>query len=57
MDLSTISAATPQAQVKVEVSMAILDKTLESARLNAANVLEMLPAAKPAEGTGFDEYA
>ncbi|MDH3306767.1 MAG: YjfB family protein [Acidimicrobiia bacterium] len=57
MDISTISAATPQAQVRAEVSMAILDKTLETARSNAFSLLEVLPAANPAEGNSFDDYA
>lgn len=57
MDISTISAATPQAQVQAEASMAILDKTLETARSNAASLLEVLPDANPAEGNSFDSYA
>lgn len=57
MDISTISAATPQAQVRTQVSMAILDQTLETAQSNAASLLEVLPAANPAEGNGFDDYA
>ncbi|MDH5520082.1 MAG: YjfB family protein [Acidimicrobiia bacterium] len=57
MDLSTISAATPQAQVKTEVSMTILDKTLDAAKANVASLLEVLPAANPAAGNNFDGYA
>ncbi len=57
MDISSISAATPQAQVNADVSMAILDKTLETAQANAARLLEVLPAANPAEGNSFDGYA
>lgn len=57
MDVSTLSAATPQAQVKAEVSMAILDKTLETAKENVASLLEVLPAANPAAGNHFDGYA
>ncbi len=57
MDISTISAAVPQAQVRADVSMAILDKTLETARSNAVSLLEVLPDANPAEGNSFDGYA
>lgn len=57
MDISTISAALPQAQVQAEVSMAVLDKTLDTAQANAAALLEVLPAANGAEGNHFDDYA
>lgn len=57
MDVSTISAATPQAQVRAEVSMAILDKTLETAEENIVSLLEVLPDANPAAGNNFDDYA
>lgn len=57
MDISSISAAVPQAQVQVEASMAVLDKTLDTARANAAALLDVLPAANPAEGNHVDDYA
>lgn len=57
MDISTISAALPQAQVQAEISTAVLDKTLDTARANAAALLEVLPAANPAEGNSVDRYA
>lgn len=57
MDISTIAAAVPQAQVHAEVSMAVLDKTLDTAQANAAALLDVLPEANPAEGTHFDDYA
>lgn len=57
MDISTIAAAVPQAQVHAEVSMAVLDKTLDTAHANAAALLEVLPAANSAEGTNVDRYA
>ena len=56
MDISTVSAALPQAQVAAEVSMAVLDKALDTAQSNAANLLEVLPAANPAEGNSVDRY-
>ncbi len=57
MDIATMSAAMPQAQVQVEASMAVLDKTLDTAQANAAALLEVLPAANPAEGNNLDRYA
>lgn len=57
MDISTIAAAVPQAQVQAEVSTAVLDRTLDTARANAAALLEVLPAANPVEGNHFDDYA
>ena len=41
----------------VEVSMAVLDQTLDTAKANAAALLEVLPAANPSEGNVFDGYA
>ena len=57
MDVSSISAAIPQAQTQVDVSMAVLDKTLETAQSNVASLLQALPAANPAEGNNLDAYA
>ena len=56
MDISSISAALPQAQVAAEVSMAVLDKALDTAESQAASLLEVLPAANPSEGNSVDRY-
>ena len=37
--------------------MAILDKTLDTARSGAADLLDALPAASPSKGNRLDIYA
>jgi hypothetical protein len=57
MDISGSSAATTRARAETEVSMAILDKALDTARSGAALLLDALPAADPSKGKRFDIYA
>lgn len=47
----------PSARLGAEVSMATLDKTLDTAKDNAARLLDALPAADPSKGRKFDDYA
>ena len=57
MDISGTSAATTGTRMRTEASMAILDKTLDTARSGAADLLDALPAADSSKGNRFDNYA
>lgn len=57
MNIAAASTATARARVESEASMAMLDKTLDTAKANASRLLEALPAADPAKGRAFDGYA